>query len=377
MSLMEPFRGLNLKGKLTALHDKNGNFLKLIYKNKKLASVIDNNGRKLTFKFYPNSNLLASITGPNGLSASYKYKNDNLISVTNAWKNTYTYKYNKLHNLIAINFPDGTSKELTYNNDKDWVTSFKNRKGCLETYTYEDDPKRPLDHYWSSVKKVCKNKVTNTSRYEFWHRKNKAGRYLHRAKTTVNGTVTDVTYHSVFGRPLSVLSGGVRTSYKYYKSGLVYTKQVQNRISKFEYKNKCKKVSKVETRTIQKKGKKRRIAAAKKSYTSFQYDKNKCNLISAKTNKGMKVSLKYDVKGRITLIRDQSKKLVRIQYESKFGKPSLIERPGLGSIKVTYKNRGEVDKTTSKEGPLVAKQVASVFNNLLEIIAPATSELNI
>ena len=63
-----------------------------------------------------------------------------------------------------------------------------------------------------------------------------------------------------------------------------------------------------------------------------------------------------------------------IRYEAKFGKPSVVIRPGLGTIQVTYKADGEISKVDSKEGANVAVQVASIFNNLLDIIAPATAE---
>lgn len=83
----------------------------------------------------------------------------------------------------------------------------------------------------------------------------------------------------------------------------------------------------------------------------------------------------YDNKGRIATITDQAKKVVKIEYEDRFGKPSVVTRPGLGTIKVTYKPSGEINKVESKEGPSVAMQVASTFNNLLDVVAPATSEV--
>jgi hypothetical protein len=59
----------------------------------------------------------------------------------------------------------------------------------------------------------------------------------------------------------------------------------------------------------------------------------------------------------------------------KFGKPSIVTRPKLGTIKISYTTNGEIDKAESPDGPLVAKQVASTFNNLLDVIAPATAEV--
>ena len=108
--------------------------------------------------------------------------------------------------------------------------------------------------------------------------------------------------------------------------------------------------------------------------TRFTYDGQKCNLTLADTSEGQSVKLQYDPQGRISQIEDQAKKLVKIRYEARFGKPWVVTRPGLGTIQVTYKPDGEIAKVESKEGPNVAVQVASIFNNLLDIIAPATSE---
>ena len=108
--------------------------------------------------------------------------------------------------------------------------------------------------------------------------------------------------------------------------------------------------------------------------TSFKYD-GKVNLTLAENSDGQKISMTYDLKGRIQTITDQAKKVVKIDYEERFGKPALVSRPGLGTIKVSYKSNGDISKVDSPEGPTVASQVASTFNNLLDVIAPATQEL--
>src|SRR5690606_38482443 len=109
--------------------------------------------------------------------------------------------------------------------------------------------------------------------------------------------------------------------------------------------------------------------------TVFQYDK-KANLTYAQNSDGQTVRLTYDSRGRIASITDQAKKEVQIKYDERSNKPSVITRPQVGSIRVTYKDN-EIKKVESKDGPTVAVQVASTFNNLLDIIAPATSELNL
>lgn len=108
--------------------------------------------------------------------------------------------------------------------------------------------------------------------------------------------------------------------------------------------------------------------------TQYQYDK-KGNLAFAANSDGQRVTMSYDAKGRIRTITDQAKKVVRIEYEEKFGKPAVVTRPGLGTIRVTYRPNGEIDKVNSNEGPSVAMQVASTFNNLLDILSPASPEV--
>ncbi|MBC7419134.1 MAG: RHS repeat protein, partial [Bdellovibrio sp.] len=108
--------------------------------------------------------------------------------------------------------------------------------------------------------------------------------------------------------------------------------------------------------------------------TNFKYDA-KGNLINADNSDGQKVIMTYDTKGRIQTITDQAKKVVKIDYEERYGKPAIVTRPGLGAIKVSYKSNGDIAKVDSADGPTVASQVASAFNNLLDVIAPATQEL--
>lgn len=108
-------------GRLTHMHDKNGNFLRMVYEKDRLVAVVDNNGRRLNFAYDPTTHKVARITGPNELSATYETKGENLLGVTNAWGNKYTYTYDDLHNLTRVNYPDNTYKAMSYNKDRDWI----------------------------------------------------------------------------------------------------------------------------------------------------------------------------------------------------------------------------------------------------------------
>ncbi len=364
------FMRFDKDGRLTHMYDKNGNFLKLDYDSGVLKEITDNNGRRLSFKFYSNKKV-KTISGPSNLTAEYKFNNMNdLSSARNAWNNTYTYEYDDLHNLVKATYPDKTFIALSYDKKNDWVLSFADREKCLENYKYEFNEKNPKMHYWSTVKKTCGKEVVNESKHEFWYAERKDGQtYLARVASTVNENVTDITYHETFGKPIAIRRNSERFTYDYYPNGLVRNKISDAVKSTYEYDQKTGKVSLVTTVYNNEKGK-----PAVTNKAEFKYD-SKGNLVFAQNTEGQKITMTYDQRGRIATITDQAKKVVKIEYEERFGKPSLVTRPGLGTIKVSYKSNGEIDKVNSAEGPTVAMQVASTFNNLLDVISPATAEI--
>lgn len=361
----------NPQGQLTHMYDKNGNMLKLEYdKAGLLKEVADTNSRKLTFKYYPNKKV-HQVLGPNSLKAEYQYQNtDDLSYSIDSKKFATKYVYDDLHNVTKITFTDGSTVQIKYDQNNDWVIGFVDRDKCSETYNYEVDKKDPKGHFWSTVKKVCGKDTVAQSRYEFWHKQKPNGEFvLSRVLTKENDDETDISYHETFGRPISIKKNGDKMYYEYTPDGLVKSKATNANKLIFEYAATIKKPTKVTIENFNDKGKK-----ISTRFTKFQYD-NKGNLSLAENSDGQKIELSYDNKGRITQIVDQAKKVVKLQYEEKYNKPVVVARPGLGSIKVSYKPNGDISKVDSKEGPSVAMQVASTFNNLLDIIAPATQEL--
>ena len=364
----------DLQGRLTHMYDKNTNFLKFEYEKDQLKEVVDNNSRKLTFKYFPNKKVKL-ITGPNGLMTEYKYSaQEDLVWNRNAWakKETevYTFEYNEFHNMTKSTWPDKTFVTLKYDNVKDWVLSFSDRDKCNENYKYETAANNPKFHYWSTVTKVCGKETVANNRYEFWHKQLPTGQVvLSRVLQNVSGSITDITYHDTFGKPVTINKNNEKMTFEYYPNGLIKSKEASNAKIEFIHDTINKKVSQVKTTFFNDKGK-----SIANRQTSFKYD-TKGNLTFAENTDGQKITMTYDTKGRIASITDQAKKIVKIDYEERFGKPSIVSRPGLGTIKVSYKSNGDISKVDSAEGPSVASQVASTFNNLLDVIAPATQEL--
>ncbi len=347
-----------LNGKLEKYFDRNGNFIAFNYEGKQLKDITDGSGRKLSFYYYEN-NKVKTITGPGNIKAEYKYKGLNdLIFAKAASGNVYTYEYDDLHNMTKITFPDKTFKAMTYNKNKDWVTSFRDTDGCKEDYEYVLSSEDPNNHYWATVQKKCSAKVVLKARYEFWYemKSDKTGKFLKKSRTQENDLTTDVLYSDI-GRPLAITKNGKITKFDYYENGLLRKKTSPDGIvTVLHYENNFKKVSKVER-------------AGKSS--EFFYDA-KGNLSRAVNSDGQKITLAYDAHGRIQTIEDQAKRKVAIKYEEKFGKPSMIEREGLGSIFISYNAKGDIQKVTPGSGGAnVATQVATTFYNLLDLIQPS------
>ncbi len=368
------YQRFSTDGKLTHMYDKNGNFLKFEYLNNLLTQIEDNNSRKINFKYFPNKKV-QKITGPNSLVSEYKYnQQDDLIWNKNAWakKDTdvYNFEYNEFHNMTKASWPDKTFVAIKYDNVKDWVTSFTDREKCVESYKYEVSTTNPKYNYWSTAKKVCGKETVANNRYEFWHKQLATGEViLSRVQTVTNGNTRDITYHETLGKPITIKNNADRVDFEYFADGLVKAKTAGLTKIEYSYDDTNKKVSSVKSILMNDKNK--QISS---KTTQFKYDA-KGNLVNAENTEGQKIVMTYDLKGRIQTITDQAKKVVKIDYEERYGKPSIVTRPGLGTIKVIYKPTGEIQKVDSPDGPTVASQVASAFNNLLDVIAPATQEL--
>lgn len=368
------YQRFDLQGRITHMYDKNNNFLKFEYDKDLLKELEDNNSRKLTFRYYPNKKV-KQITGPNGLNAEYKYSpQEDLVWAKNMWakkdSDIYAYEYNEFHNLTKATWPDKTFAVIRYDNLKDWVMGYTDREKCVENYKYAFSPNDPKFHYWSEVKKVCGKETVASNRYEFWHKQLPNGQVvLSRVLTSVNGSTNDISYHDIFGKPVSIKRNNEKISFDYYADGLIKVKSTPQTKIEYVHDPASKKVASVKMSFFNEKGK---VMSVRQ--TIFRYD-SKGNLTYAENSDGQKITMSYDEKGRIASILDQAKKVVKIDYEERFGKPNVVSRPGLGTIKVSYKSNGDIAKVDSPEGQTVASQVASTFNNLLDVIAPATQEL--
>lgn len=361
----------NPKGEWLALFDRNGNFIKSNYSGGLIRGIEDNNGRKLTFSYYPQGKKIKSIIGPNGIKIDYVIKGVDLVAVTNAWKKTYTYDYDDLHNLDKITFPDKTTIKIKYDKERDWVVGFTDRENCFEDYKYELSKKTPKEHYWVNITKTCGKRIVNQSKHEFWFKSRANGEaFMQRILSIINENLVDITYHEEFNKPVRIQRGNTIYTYDYNSKGQVIKKTTPEAILKYQYDDPAHaKVTKLEIESLNDKG-----GVVAKRILVYGYDK-KLNLNQAKDSEGRLIDLRHDDQGRITYVKDHTKKVVEVSYDNKFNKPKTIERKGLGKVVFTYKDNGEVDKIQSKEGTSVAMQVAVSFNNMIDMIGPVSAEI--
>jgi YD repeat-containing protein len=368
------------KGHLVFIYDRAKNYMKIHYTNDIPAQVIDNAGRKLSFIYGPEKKI-KQIVGSNGLMVNYKFSGENLTNVTNAWKNSYIYNYDSNHNLTRIQFPDGTAKKISYVESKDWVKEFVDRDGCVESFDFILSADNPKDHYSSTSAKVCKGKTVSKSRFEFWYQmRPDREKYLNRVYTERNNDLLDIFYHQDFGKPISVRRNGDVTTLQYTPTGLVKTKTVawntpqpddnQRYTLAFTY-DTNNHIVETNADYFNKAGK-----LIKKRKTNFQYD-SQGRLASARSSEGQFVKITYNLLGLIAGITDQAKKDILIEYDKVTQKPSTITRPSVGSIQLSYGAAGEIKKVRNKGGPSVNTQVYATFNNFLDMVGPASSELNL
>lgn len=362
-------------GKLIQVSDRTGNYIKFTWKGDQIQSAVDNKGQKIVFK-YNNEDQIQSIQGFGKVLAHYEIKDEKLIKVKNK-DGVYRYEYDDLYNLTKTYYPSDSSKtpieSLTYNTKKDWVTSFKNKKGCIEKYKYETNSNDP-NHFWADVEKRCGKIITNKSRYEFWNRKSITGSlYLHRARQNVNGYIKDITYHPQFKRPLVVSQNNTSTKYSFYKNGLIKLKVSANQKVNFKnYHPKCRKPGQIVTENIS--GGK----VIEQQTVMINYDKLSCLMNKVNRSDGRWVVLKRDANGRIAVMKDQSGREVNVAYNDFTDKPSVISQKGVGSITLEYDPKTGQTKGLKKGSDfLIASQVMRVFNGFLEIVRPVVGEMNI
>lgn len=354
------------EGKLTKISDKNGYSILFEYKGNVLAAIKDTQAKQILLEWYPDGKIkTASYAGDKKATYAYDAKG-NLTTTSDVSGNTYKYDYDGNHNLTQVTYIDNSKMVVKYDKNS-FATEVIERSGESTKYKYENHPKNPDLHYWTTVVKKPVDAAETTSRYEYEIKAKPDGQqYTYRIATDVDNVKTETIYSECCSLPLKITRGKDVTTFEYNAKGLL-TKKTSTRGEYVElaYDDKINKITKVVNND---------------GWTTFQYDKLG-NLGKAVNSSGKSVLLIYDRTGKITKMIDQEKedaktrRTLSFKYNS-MGKPVEIEMENVGIINVAYDNYGEIKKVESKAGAKMALQVTQAFQSLLSIVKPAGVNLN-
>ncbi|WP_263286543.1 DUF6531 domain-containing protein [Roseovarius aestuarii] len=352
-------------GKLVFARDSENNFAHFSYKDGVLRRIRDDQSRWLEIEIDKASGRIVSILSSEGFESTYHYKGEDLVEMQNAWGNTYFYEYDEAHNLTRIRYPDDTDKVLTYNQEKDWVTSFKERDGCLEVYNYVPQEDDPENHYKSSVTKSCDGKLSLEASYEFWHEVGDDGQhYLKRVLSYLGDDFSDTIYHPYLARPSTVNVNGDVTHYEYDSAGNPKKKiTAEGYREHLEFDERGKYTSVFDWFDTSDKEK-----SGSGVMWTYEYD-HAGNITAAHSSNSLSLKIGYDPIGRYKWISDATGQTLKIEYSDTFGKLHRVSLVGEGSITIAYNEAGDIEKLTSEEGEILAGKITRTFNDFLDVIA--------
>ncbi|MFA6237397.1 MAG: DUF6531 domain-containing protein [Bacteriovorax sp.] len=353
-------------GKLAKITDKNGYAILFEYKGSQVYAVKDTQAKQILLEWYPDGKIKSAARDAEK-KTNYLYDTKgNLIQSSDVGGNSYKYDYDSNHNLTTITYGDNSKMQIRYDKNA-FATEVIERNGEVTKYKYENNPKNPDFHYWTTVTKKPSDGPETVSRYEYEIKSKPDGQqYTYRIATEMDGIKTETIYSECCSLPLKITRGKDVTTFEYNAKGLLTKKtSTKGEFVQLDYDDKINKITKV---------------VNNEGWTTFQYDKSG-NLSKAVNSSGKSVLLIYDRAGKITKMIDQekndekSRRTLSFKYNS-MGKPVEIEMENVGIINVAYDNFGEIKKVESKAGAKMALQVTQAFQSLLSIVKPAGVNLN-
>ncbi|MGC4120183.1 MAG: DUF6531 domain-containing protein [Myxococcales bacterium] len=361
-------------GLLVRIADAHGSFVELSRDDSgRIVRLSDDFGRWISLE-YQEVGFVARATTSSGQTAEYRYRGLDPVWMRDSDGDGFSYRYSAdgRMNLVGIGYLDGSSLQVGYYpvTMGESVAFIEDRDGSLLRYRYGGDGPGGLVADTTVERFDPEWKVISTSRYEYEERVGAGGRrYTYRLTSDENGDVTSTIYSAPCGVPLEIKHGGEYTRFLYDPLCHVTRKETPVGLTELEY-SAVGKVSRVK--------KSARDGAGWKLETDASYSYDEAgNLMHAEGwavgEDRRSLDLEYDAKGRIKEVRGE--KTLRFTYNQD-SRPTKIEVLGLGSIDVTYTEKGDIKNVESAGGKQAALQVTSIFQQLLDLIRPAGVSLS-
>lgn len=357
----------NADGKLVRVSFNDGTSF-YVYRDPQghIARIVSSDGQELRFHMNDNGTV-ARIDSSKGLSTFYEYDGKDLVRAHDSNGDSFNYRYDHNHNLIAIGYGDGTQRVITYTGHSQFVRAVSKRSGETTWYNYGTTYRRPDgEAYFTEVTRVSPSGRSLTNKYEYWIAYTQGGgSYTQRIRTTVRGIVTDTTYDAN-GTPTSIQRGRQDTQFEYDERGRLTLKTDGDMVIRLSYNDAVNKIAKVVKHPIGN-------PSDVRTY-EYEYDANG-NLTKASSSDGRAIALSYNEQGQI--VRTESQDQIMSFVYNDIGKPIVISIEGVGSINVSYDANGEIEKVDSDGGHRIALQVTQSFQTLLSLVKPAGVNLNL
>ncbi|UFW64310.1 RHS repeat protein [Rhizobium laguerreae] len=327
------------QGRLKRQKTSGGRWITLSYRDNKPVRVSHEDGPYLDLVYREDTAKIAKIKSSEGSEVNYVINFDDLREFTDPSGERVGYDYDSTHNLTRINFSDGSYKALTYNLEKDWVLSYRNRKGCVESYTYSLSADDPKNHFWSDVIKHCEGKTTNQSRYEFFHTFGDNGLiYLKAEKFIVNGAVTQFHFDQL-GRPIEVERGDRVTFLSYDPLGRLVLVERADQVEERAYDSSCEGATFLERVRRDPVEVNSRVWIAKIKYSSL------CQILRLDRSDGVHLSFSYIGTGKVKIIDENG---FAATFDYSYGdpsRPSRIEINDFPPWEIRWTDQGEMELT--------------------------------
>jgi RHS Repeat len=195
--------------------------------------------------------------------------------------------------------------------------------GCIESYGYEVDPGDRKNHFWSTVEKRCGDKVTDNSRYEFFHVASKLGVRLQKVIATQNGARTTIEYDEK-GRVIRIDQKGLVRQFGYDPLGRRVMTQSGSQIEHRDYESTCAHPTSLRQGSVN-------PAGGRQTYelwTFVRYDALSCLPVLSYRSDGKLLDFSYDgSQGYGTIINEQ-KRIIHLKYKSDLRDPFFISVEG-------------------------------------------------
>lgn len=334
----------NKKGQIVRSEDRNKNYLNYVYQSDDLNRINDMCGRSVGFVFYSEAPLKGLVRYiKDGLGRQFEYGYDQaqrLTSFTDSSNKTKTeYRYDKMGNIVEISISGDqpVSSKISYN-DRLEVESKTAPQSSRTTFKRNFVANNPNHSITEVIKYRGKDKVAREL-HEF-----KQGEYEVVSKFNAeNKEVSKETkrFSAETGYPVSIFDQNGRGSkFKYDSSnGNLLEREAVPSGEKmtFSYIDRC---NQINTVSLERKDEPKKV-------TSYTFDKA-CNVTSAQELTGSKktgrIEVKYNENGKTQFLTDTvNDHQIAFTYW-KYGKPESITLKDVGTLLVSYKPEGSIEK---------------------------------